>query len=310
MQLGSSSVPHLIGANDPAIAFVPWHFTPGSGVPFGRAFGAVDLDSLNWPLGRPDRPIRKVADLQAGDQLIFWALKHARLLFDPRRGTRAGLNPVLHEPKPIAGRNYWKFRLMSHRLNSLLMNDVAGFGPSKVTEFLPCGTTWIPHWRDLEIDKTHDLSLIASSRRDLPGHKLRHEVAQFLSEERPDAALMGRGYAPFEAKEDGLAPFRFSIIIENVRQPHYFSEKIVDALLCETVPIYWGDPKIADYFDTQALIVCESLEEIQCAVKSIGPELYAKMLPKLRAEKQKAAYYADMEARAAVAVYRRMTKGN
>jgi len=34
-----------------------------------------------------------------------------------------------------------------------------------------------------------------------------------------------------------LTPYRYSVVIENVREPGYFSEKLVDALLCGTVPI-------------------------------------------------------------------------
>ena len=65
---------------------------------------------------------------------------------------------------------------------------------------------------------------------------------------------MGRGYAPFEAKEDGLAPYRASVVIENSREPSYISEKLIDAALCRTLPIYWGAPDVADWFDPAGLI--------------------------------------------------------
>jgi alpha(1,3/1,4) fucosyltransferase len=46
-------------------------------------------------------------------------------------------------------------------------------------------------------------------------------------------------------KLDYQRHFRFTIAFENSSFPGYTSEKIVDALLAGTIPIYWGNPKIA-----------------------------------------------------------------
>ena len=49
-------------------------------------------------------------------------------------------------------------------------------------------------------------------------------------------------------KEDGLKSYKYSIIIENSSEVNYFTEKLIDACLLETVPIYWGAPNISEYF--------------------------------------------------------------
>ena len=42
--------------------------------------------------------------------------------------------------------------------------------------------------------------------------------------------------------------YKFCIVIENTREPEYFSEKIIIALLCGCVPIYLGCTNINNYF--------------------------------------------------------------
>jgi len=50
------------------------------------------------------------------------------------------------------------------------------------------------------------------------------------------------------SKYDGLINYKYSICIENIRRKNYFSEKFTDAILCFTIPIYFGCPNISDFF--------------------------------------------------------------
>jgi hypothetical protein len=70
----------------------------------------------------------------------------------------------------------------------------------------------------------------------------------------------GHGVRPLADKWDGLAPYRYSIAIENSQVPHYWTEKIADCFLAGTIPIYWGCPNITDYFPSDAMIQLESLD--------------------------------------------------
>jgi hypothetical protein len=47
----------------------------------------------------------------------------------------------------------------------------------------------------------------------------------------------------------------YSVVIENTREKNYFTEKIIDAFQSYTVPVYFGCPNIADYFDMSGVIV-------------------------------------------------------
>ena len=54
--------------------------------------------------------------------------------------------------------------------------------------------------------------------------------------------------------------YQYSIAIENSRQTHYFTEKLLDCLLTKTIPIYYGCPNIAEYFDTRGWILLETAD--------------------------------------------------
>lgn len=161
------------------------------------------------------------------------------------------------------------------------------------------GSTWVPDWTDVDVRKTRMLSLIASSKTFFEGHRLRHLLIDGLKTAGAEVDILGRGYAPFEKKSDGLAPYRYSVIIENVREPGYFTEKLIDCLLCETVPIYWGAQDIAEIFDPRGMIICQSLEDISAAIEAISEEGYRSRLEFVAKNKDKAALYADHELAAA-----------
>ena len=145
-------------------------------------------------------------------------------------------------------------------------------------------------------------SLIASSKRDLAGHVLRHDTVEWAAANDIELDVMGRGYQAFGEKSEGLAPYRFSVVIENVREPNYFTEKLIDSVLCETVPIYWGCPNLERFMDTDGMILCDSAEEIRATLAGANEARYQELLPGLRRAKEQAAHWADLEPRAAQAV--------
>lgn len=48
--------------------------------------------------------------------------------------------------------------------------------------------------------------------------------------------------------------FRFTIAFENSALPGYTTEKVVDALLAGTIPVYWGNPEVALDVDSASFI--------------------------------------------------------
>ncbi|MCR8826159.1 hypothetical protein [Pseudosulfitobacter koreensis] len=270
-----------------AIAVLPY----GNGI--GRRVADLPLNMLHWPVGRPTRlSSGTVADLSAQDHLLVYpkTSMHLRPF-----GVAAQVSVMVVEPRAIHECHLRILRWTHRRYHRIFTHDPTLLRSAPNARFLTAARTWVPDWDGLDLTKTADVSLIASNRRDLEGHKLRHEVAEATT----GVALMGRGYAPFEHKHEGLAPFRFSVVIENMRAGGYFSEQLVDALLCETVPIYWGAPNVAEYFDTDAMIVCTSRGEILDAIARADADLYDAMRPALLRAKAQAVGYSDYEQAAA-----------
>ncbi|MDC0738252.1 hypothetical protein N6L24_08165 [Cognatishimia sp. SS12] len=280
---------------DPAVAVLPY------GKKLGLRPARIALDDLNWPLGQPARlKGRHLSDLAPTDHLILYPRDtvHFRLGW----GTQAKVSLMVVEPRVIHGHHMRKLALTHRRFHRVLSCDEAFLASIPNGVFQVYGTTWVPGWRDLPVTKSQNMSLIASAKRSQEGHRLRHALVDWAKAKGVDMTALGGGYAPFEEKSDGLAPYRFSVVIENIRERNYFSEKLVDAVLCETVPIYWGCPNLGDFLDTSGMIICQSEAELRAAIEAATPARYAALLPALRAIKAAAAAYGDIEARAARAV--------
>ena len=233
-------------ARHPAVAFVPY------GMQF-RKLRDVRLDDLLWPIGRPPGLRGKtVADLVETDHVItfprFWAFGLGA------SGISAQLSIMFAEPRTFH-RHFMIFaQIFNKRFRFILTSDQILLARAPNALFFPFGGTWIQNWSDRDTTKTRNLSLIASKKKSLPGHKLRHRVAVWLARNGMEADVVGRGYKPFDDKADGLAPYRYSVVIENCQERGYFTKKIIDALLLKTVPIYWGAPDIEKFFQVTIII--------------------------------------------------------
>lgn len=275
----------------PAVAVLPY------GMKLGVRPGNISLDALNWPKGQPARyKGGRLDDLEATDHLIVYPRKshHWRLGF----GTKAQVSIMVVEPRVIHGHHMDRLLSTHKRFFRVFSCDRAFLKSVPNGEFLVFGTSWVPDWETLDTTKSKDISLIASAKRSQEGHRLRHALVDWMRAQGIQGDFLGGGYAPFDKKSDGLAPYRYSVVIENIREESYFTEKLVDALLCETVPIYWGCPNIHEFFDPDCMIICEDEQQMQQAILNASETDYQKRLPKLRGVKQEVAKYIDLEARA------------
>jgi glycosyltransferase involved in cell wall biosynthesis len=104
-----------------------------------------------------------------------------------------------------------------------------------------------------EVYKTKTLSWITSNLALLPGHRRRLEFLERLRKEVP-FDLFGRGFQEIGDKWHALAPYKYSIAYENTISDYYFTEKLMDCLVAQAVPLYVGSPKIQKLFPAQAII--------------------------------------------------------
>jgi len=64
-------------------------------------------------------------------------------------------------------------------------------------------------------------------------------------------------------KVNGLRDYRFELIIEN-EDAEFFSEKLIDSMLCGCIPIYWNthDTSYLDMFDKEGIIFFQDDDEL------------------------------------------------
>jgi hypothetical protein len=63
--------------------------------------------------------------------------------------------------------------------------------------------------------------------------------------------------------------FKFTIAFENSSTSGYTTEKILDAFIAGTVPIYWGDPDVCQDFNPQSFINVHSFSSLDAAVDEV-----------------------------------------
>lgn len=76
---------------------------------------------------------------------------------------------------------------------------------------------------------------------------------------------------------------KFSFAFENTIHPGYTTEKIVQSFAAGTIPIYWGDPCIAETFNTEAFINCADYPDWESVAKRVkeidqNDELWLKIM--------------------------------
>lgn len=269
------------------IAVLPYGLKPG------RRLHSVSLDRLEWFDAQPGSGT--VADLGKKDHLLCYPDR--KLLWRPRPKVRARVSVLVAEPKGVEPEIHralpflwWRFfRVFTH--DPLLLERLSN------ARFLPFGTSWVGRNEEIDRTKTHHMSLIASDKRFLEGHRLRHAIADWSRLEELDVDLLGRAYREIETKQEGLAPYRYSVVIENERRDNYFSEKLLDAFYCDTIPIYWGAPNIDRFFETRGMVVCQNEAELQRAVASLDEDDYRRFAEFLPANKLRADEFPDFAQR-------------
>lgn len=109
-----------------------------------------------------------------------------------------------------------------------------------------------------KVKKNRKLSIIMSSLNFTFGNytKRLNLLVKILNSDL-DIDIFGRGFnisdsrykGELEYKHTGLLPYEYSIAIENSNEKNYISEKFVDCVLCNTVPVYYGAPNVSEVYE-------------------------------------------------------------
>ncbi len=139
-------------------------------------------------------------------------------------------------------------------------------------------------------EKTKQISIITSNKSFTWGHQKRLEFALKVKKRYGDKVdVWGRGFRDFGDKWDALAPYKFTISIENNSSKYYWTEKLSDPFLTGTYPIYYGCTNATDYFPTQSfstINIDKPKQSFRLIDKLLDSDAYEKSLPYLEQAKQ------------------------
>jgi hypothetical protein len=132
-------------------------------------------------------------------------------------------------------------------------------------------------------DKKYDVSTVCSNKKQRHTlHQRRYDFTQELKAMMPELEIFGRGVRAVDDKAEAIDPYRYHITIENQIAPHHWTEKLADAFLGFSLPLYYGCPNAADYFPEESFIPIDIYDtEGTCEIirKAIRDNAYEKRLP-------------------------------
>jgi len=236
--------------------------------------------------------------------------KPITLFYDyiPQNIEQLQINPynfiLLHEPDEFFGMHSWI--LQNHHLFTGVLTyneEVLEKCDNAVLFHHSCNyldEDYINHFEN--ISKKFEVSFLSGAKKLVEGHKLRQEIYKIEEQitipkkwyyvlddfnwkdfnnggvGRPSHIeyIDGKIVLPqVEGKKLLFKESMFHVCVENTKYDFYFSEKISEAFLTKTLPIYWGCPKISYYgYDERGIIRFENVEELIHIINNLTEEKY------------------------------------
>ena len=168
----------------------------------------------------------------------------------------------------------------------------------------PFGTSWLDdeYIENIQnVDKTFEVSFLRGALKKTDGHELRHQIY----DNRGDIKMSTKFFDVLDDyKQTGQRndlslkkvvwdTSMFHVSIENSTQNGYFTEKLVDAFLTKTIPIYWGCSDIGKYFDVNGMILIDSKEDAIKKINNLTEEDYHNRKESMDKNYKLALHYAD-----------------
>lgn len=103
--------------------------------------------------------------------------------------------------------------------------------------------------------KLNRVSVVCSTTAQTAGQKQRLKFLAALKERLgDDLVVFGKGFQQVDDKLEAVLPYRYHLVLENSQSPHYWTEKLTDAYLGWSFPLYVGCPNLEDYFERESFL--------------------------------------------------------
>jgi hypothetical protein len=156
--------------------------------------------------------------------------------------------------------------------------------------FYGIGSNHLKDWDEISsnisFDKDKTISTVCSDKKQKnTAHNQRYVFTQKLKKEIPELDVFGRGMNPIDDKADAIDPYKYHVVIENISSKDHWSEKLADAFLGHSLPIYYGCTNVQEYFPEDSIIRIDPYDEpaaIKIIKNAIKNNAYEKNIDNIR----------------------------
>lgn len=165
----------------------------------------------------------------------------------------------------------------------------------------------VPIYKDEKLRR--NITCVSTDLYDLPGHKARVNFLRYF-DLLPQVNITGEIYGrevtklytqmniksykgETDKRDDVLLKYYYHFMVENSQEKNYFTEKILDPILSETLCFYWGCPNIKNYLHEKSYIQVDITRPklaLQTIIDSINNNEYDKRLKYIKESKKKIIY--------------------
>lgn len=205
------------------------------------------------------------ADIKHRKDNIAW-------LIEPR-----ALDPALYRRFINQGqyRNFGKILTHDETLPSIIeqLCEAEGVPAPKIEQY-HLGGCWTKPENFGFHKKTKDICIIASGKTQLPGHQMRHEIITKLAT-KYGIDYYGKGYKPFEDMGELLKDYRICIVVENVKNGYWLTEKLITPLMVGCDVLYYGSDETG--FQINMFNSVKELDQKLELIRGIGYKKFYEM---------------------------------
>lgn len=95
-----------------------------------------------------------------------------------------------------------------------------------------------------------------------------HQLSKYKKVDSAGRYLNNVGFSA-ENKKEFIKDYKFVISFENSSYPGYTTEKLIEPMLVNSIPIYWGNPRVGDDFNTKSFININDFRSFDEAIQYI-----------------------------------------
>lgn len=147
-------------------------------------------------------------------------------------------------------------------------------------------------------DLNNILSTVLSDKYKDPGHIKRVDFMKFV-EKKMEVHVFGsdkflwknyKGSLPHHNKDDAMFPYKYTFNVENHSIKNYYTEKLIDGILAESLVFYSGCYNARDYIDEKAFVYLELSnfeKDFEIIKRAIEEDWHTQRLPYIKEAKKK-----------------------